>query len=340
MRKTAFLLLIILLGLLLTSCGGPETTGTLAPTDSQTTTTLVEQTTTSTIMTETTPESTTVETTASIETTAPTTSVIQPGIVFHMMAEDAVHQIDLDGDVGPESVVYHVVDDYTCVLTVNGQQTSLSGDYFLPGWFVLTDLDRADGKLDIAVQELGPSDDYFVSFFYYQDDTLIKRGTVPGTICDPYHEDMASQVYGFGSISLNGAANLIALARGAVLHTWYYDEPWRIDLDGTLAIIPQNYIAMFSYDPQTGKRLSETPVTLKIDLPLYAEPDASAGAALIAAAGESASLVKTDNVQWIQLRTAAGQLGWFQLGSWGYSVIVGDSEMFGEEVFDGLFFAD
>ena len=32
-----------------------------------------------------------------------------------------------------------------------------------------------------------------------------------------------------------------------------------------------------------------------------------------ARAGESASLVQTDNCAWVQLRTESGKLGWFQM---------------------------
>ena len=60
----------------------------------------------------------------------------------------------------------------------------------------------------------------------------------------------------------------------------------------------------------------------------------------MARAGEAASIVRTDNLEWVELRIQSGETGWFRLGSNPYSVVVGDREYFSEEVFDGLWFFD
>lgn len=337
MRRLVYILIAAILVLGLTA--GCSITGTTTPSGGQTTSGSDPAATTG--------ESTAtpVQTTAAVETTAvtgtsATTTAPVSSIYFQPLPEDQACLYDLDNNGTKESFVYNVVDDYRITLTLNGTVTSLDGEMFLTGWFFLTDLDRNDNQLDLAIQELGPSDDYTVTFYYFNGSKLVSRGTVPGTICDPYADDIGNEAYGLGSITLNGAANLIAQARGNVLHTWFYDEPWRIAPGGKLEVIPQTYIPMFAYDSETGERLSETPVTLKVDLPLFNSPDASSDASLLARAGETAALVKTDNTEWVQLRNQAGQLGWFRLGDGGYSVIVGDSELFSEEVFEGLSFAD
>jgi hypothetical protein len=157
-------------------------------------------------------------------------------------------------------------------------------------------------------------------------------------ICDPYSATIASDPYGLGNIELDNNGSLVALARGAVLHTWYYEEPWRIGTDKLLERIDRRYDPMQSEDPLTGERKAETPVTMKRDLPLVAQPGSSEVAA-IARLGQGASLVQTDNQSWVQLRTESGVLGWFQLQDY-FMVLIDGQAFFGDDVFGGLNMAD
>lgn len=269
----------------------------------------------------------------------PTGTEAEPEIYFHPLPARETLLIDLNDDGYSETILYDSYNSYSFVFLFDGAATQFEGENFLDGWFFLVDLDSNDSFLDLAVQELGPSDDFQVSFFYFDGSRLIKRGTVPGTICDPFAANIGAQAYGLGSIRLDGFGGLIAEARGAVLHTWFYDEPWVLDSRGQLQIIPQTYVPMTGLDPLTGLQVAETPVVMKINLPLYPQPSVTS-ASLIARTGENASLVRTDNSRWVELRTQSGETGWFRLGANPYSVQVGASEYFSEEVFSGLTFAD
>ncbi len=286
------------------------------------------------------------------ETTRPTTSVpsqtsVEPtettlepvDITYIVLTADEQHQVDLNGDGQSEQITYSVFNDYSFQLVVNEHIDGKVGENFLFSHIFLTDLDVRDGFLDVAVQELGPSDDYFTYFFYYDGTSLVYRGHVPGTICDPYSDTIASDPYGLGTIQLDGYGHLTARARGEVLYTWFYPQPWILDPQGQLQPVEQDYVLLTGFDEETGQETPEAMVTLKMDLPLYEQPGDSS-AYLIARRGETAYLVRTDNSKWVQMRTEDDSLGWFELGDNIYSVMIGASEYFSEEVFGGLWYAD
>ena len=343
----SFLLVILILFLFL-----PMTACRIKPTTSGSQTTQTTASSASTASTKATPTSgattttTTGQTTASpttsgsgtAETTTTTTAEPLPDLRYQPLAADRNQPFDLNSDGVPEDIFYNVVDDFSFNITLNQQNLTFDGEMFLPDWFFLVDLDVSDTSLDVAIQELGPSDDYQVTFLYYDGSGLIKRGTVPGMICDIFSETLESDPYGTGTIHLDGKGGLTARARGQVLHTWFYDEPWYLAGNGGLKKIGLDYYAMQGYDPDTGELLPDTPVTLKINLPLFASPG-SAVQSGIAKAGESASLTRTDNQSWVELRTIDGTLGWFQLVD-EFRVLVNGSKYFGDEVFDGLSYAD
>ena len=270
--------------------------------------------------------------------TGPIETTVPLDLSYQVLAADKTHQVDLNQDSKAESIAYTCTDEYSFNLTLNQSTQRFAGEMFVPDWFFLINLDMGDSYLDIAIQEQGASDDYQVHFFYYDGTQLVERGIVPGMICDFLSPTITIDPFGTGSIHLDGSGGLTALARGNVLHTWFFYEPWAIGADNMLHAIPQDYYPMWSYNPVTGEESPETAVTLKMDLPLLQSPD-SAEPYLTAQVGQTAYLVQTDNSEWIQLRTEDGELGWFQLSDH-YQVLVSGIEYFGEEVFDGLTFAD
>lgn len=344
-RSLLLIALILILFLPMTACkakpetSASQTTQTTASSGSSAPTTAA--TTTGSTTAATTSETTSAPTTTSsgtTETTTETTAEPLPDLRYQPLSADINQSFDLNSDGIPEDIFYNVVDDYSFNITLNQQNLTFDGEMFLPDWFFLVDLDVSDNSLDIAIQELGPSDDYQVTFFYFDGSSLVKRGIVPGMICDVYSETLENDPYGTGTIHLDGKGGLTARARGLVLHTWFYDEPWYLAGNGQLKRIGLDYCSMQGYDPDTGELLPDTPVTLKINLPLFASPG-SAVQSGIAKAGESASLTRTDNQAWVELRTVDGSLGWFELAD-GYRVLVNGTKYFGDEVFDGLTYAD
>ena len=287
----------------------------------------------------------TTATTTTIATISPTTTVTTtkaavPADDFNYRALTAnkAHSIDLNGDKVPESISYTSKGDNYAQLTLNGQVTQASGDAFLTGWFFLIDLDARDAYLDVAIQEVGPSNDEWVTFWFYDGSKLIQRGKIYGMICDPNSQSIGQDAFSLGTIRPDGLGGLVTRARGIILHTWFFDEPWVIGSDQSLKRVDQAYYAMVGYDEITNKQLPETPVKMLVDLPLLDKP----GSELVVATaktGQSASLVQTDDREWVQLRTQAGQLGWFKVIDY-FQIKIGSKLYNSFEIFDGLSFAD
>jgi len=252
-----------------TSGGNPTGTSTAGTTSTAATTTAASS--------ETTTQSTSGATTSQT-VTEPSGETTPPAADVPYFVLPAHQQVlfDLNSDGAKEVLRYGCDDDYSFTLALNQNTRRYEGEMFFPDWFFLVDLDSQDDYLDIAIQEQGPSDDYQVLFFYYDGHQLIKRGAVPGMICDLFSDTIETDPFGSGTVLPDGRGNLTAFARGEVLHTWFYDEPWKIGSDRLLQKIPQDFIPMLSFDPDTGEQLPETAVTLKMDLPLLESPGAAA----------------------------------------------------------------
>ena len=330
-KKLLAIALILAICLAATACLNNTTTQTAT-----TTTTTTQNETTITTTTTTTNESTDPN-----ESTESTTEATEEPVVIYYQALPAeeMYKVDLNNDGEIDRVTYTVTNDYSFQLIVNSHIAGEIGENFLESAWFLTDLDIHDDYLDLAIQELGPSDDPFVCFYYLKENQLVYRGKVPGSICDPYSETLESDPYGLGTIELDGLGGLNARARGDVMFTWFYSQPWVLDSAGQLMQIEQDYIYLTGYDADAHLISDEYEITMKLDLPLVLEPGDTT-ASLVARSGETGYLVKTDNKKWVQMRTESGELGWFELGDNAYSVIVGASEYFSEEVFAGLDFAD
>lgn len=291
---------------------------------------------TSTIPPETSTTTVIEETTEPDETTMPSAPV--EDIDYQVLPANENITIDLNGDGVYEEIHYTCLDEFSFNLTINSETRRYEGELFLPDYFFLINLDNNDSVLDIAVQELGPSDDYQVLFFHYEGTSLIQRGTVPGLICDPTSETIDEDPFGLGTIAVDGQGLLQGMARGQILHTWFYPELWSIGTDNLLRREHQAYVTMYTYAPDTGGLTSANQVELLFDLTLTEEPG-STSIAGIAKTGETARLIKTDNQSWVQLRTESGLSGWFQVTDFFFITINGD-QIFADEVFAGLSFAD
>jgi hypothetical protein len=282
------------------------------------------------------------ETTKATETTKPTESAVditrptanQDGIVYLPLPAKQLNKIDLNGDGVPETIQFFY--DYLegGKLLVNQEvKADYWGEGVVADWFFLVDLDVDDPYLDIAIQELGPSNDEFVTFYYYNGKNMVKRGIIAGMLCECYLLHFEEQPFGMGSIGLDGHGGIVARARGLVIHTWFFEQPWKIGSSGLLEEILQDYYSMH-----------ETPVTLLMNLPLYSSPGAGA-TSIVAKTGEKGILIKTDMHQWVQMRTQSGKLGWFQLDQsqnreFHDHILIKSESYDAGAVFDGLSNAD
>ena len=216
-------------------------------------------------------------------------------IDFRVLPANETVQVDLNGDGSNESIHYTCLDEFSFNLTFNGETRRYEGENFLPDYFFLINLDNNTPVLDIAVQEMGPSDDYQVVFYYYDGEQLIRRGSVPGLICDPRSDTIFTDPFGTGTITVDGSGRLQGMARGQILHTWYHPEIWLVGPDDMLRKEHQQFVSMALTDP----------VELRLDLDLFVDAGSSeiAGTAYT---GDKAQLIRTDNQSWVQLRTEDG----------------------------------
>lgn len=259
-------------------------------------------------------------------------------IFFQVLPANETITADLNGDGKDESLHYTCLDSYSFNLTINSETRRYEGEFFLADYFFLINLDNNNSTLDIAVQELGASDDYQVRFYYQEGQDIIERGRVPGRICDPDSETITEDPFGSGTIMIDGQGTVQGMARGQILHTWFYPELWFTGPDQLLRKEEQDIVNMYTFSSGGQDLASGNPVELRRDLVLYAEAGSSATVG-IAETGEQAVLTRTDNQSWVQLRTENGLSGWFQVID-NFFISVEGEQIFADEVFSGLVFAD
>jgi len=220
---------------------------------------------------------------------------------------------DMDGDGRPDAI--HVAWFSTdggygfdrVVIQVNRALLADRGDA-LAQRFSVVDIDSADGRQEIAIGESGPSDDYATHFYRYSAGAVSKIGLLPG------HPQM-----------IDGSGAVATTCRGRVLETWWYPCRFRVAADeGDFERIPERYHEM------------NTPVRLKIDLPVSPTPWDSTDAGWIRA-GEAAHLRRTDDEAWCEIESEHGVRGWFPLVGYSFIPTVKRHAM---DVFDGLSMAD
>ena len=224
--------------------------------------------------------------------------------------------MDLDGDHHDDfiSVVFyqtgHGYGFDRFVLEVNGSQFVGSGAA-LDCAFQVVDIDSTDGRKEIVLSESGPSDDDATHFFGYARGSIGLIGSLEGRLPGPPGVD--------------GSGTIHTRCRGRILQTWWYPCDYRFDIQRqSLDQVPERY------------RIMGTPVVLKTDLALTAEPwgDRPVG---VVRAGEKATLLRTDDEIWCEIESAGGLRGWFfTVGGWH----VGAGNIVATEVFDGLMIAD
>ncbi len=237
---------------------------------------------------------------------------------------------DLDGDGTAETVrlwLDRTDYGYNVHLSIDGKEYTDAmyadvGYFDCPdnSWWAITDLDGADGLLEIAVQDWGPSDDLTTGFFRFTGGKLRWLGSVEGFL---FYDS------GSGSVTLAGDGTVRSEMRLSVLQTWWTTAQYAIAPNGRFAPVAQDFYAANNPDQQ---------ITLLC--PLYAW-DAPDGARQTLPAGTEALLVGTDNVRWIKLQLADGSAHWLHLTEdGGYALEGPDGAVYSWEALDGLLMAD
>jgi hypothetical protein len=89
--------------------------------------------------------------------------------------------VDLNHDAKPDTVLLQCdPGSWAYTLTVNGASYRGTGEA-LEGTFSIVDVDTTDAFLEVAVPQVGPSDDYATYFHYYDGRSVRFMNVVPGT---------------------------------------------------------------------------------------------------------------------------------------------------------------
>ncbi len=223
-----------------------------------------------------------------------------------------------DGDGGGDRVRLSIGGtDYTDALYALVRFFDLPDDSF----WAITDLDASDGKLEIAIQDWGPSDDLTTRFIRFDGVSFTDVGCVEGFL---FHAD------GSAGATVLGGGKVSSYMRLSVFQTWWAQVVYATGADGKLSPVPQDFYVSTFDDQQT---------TLQHAVYAHDMPDPFQPSREIPA-GTTARIVGTDNVQWVKLLLADGSECWVQLVGYGYQVETPDGLLYTAEVFSDLLMAD
>ena len=208
--------------------------------------------------------------------------------------------------------------DFTDSIYVEGETWFDSPD---TGYWAITDVYSVDNLLEIAIQDYGPSDDYYTNFFRYEQGAVYFFGGVEGLIWNDWTQssDLSFEEDGF----------VRSYMRLRVLQTWFADVRYDIAPRGVLDVVPEELY--FTSHP--------TEVTVKKDLYAY---DGKDGEEFIVDAGVKMTVEATDNAEWIYCKSCTADWAlWFRLNPDNpFEIKTLDGYLPVQDALDGLCFAD
>ncbi len=211
-------------------------------------------------------------------------------------------QVDLTGDGTLNDVFYHVAesgeDAYSYQLTVDGVTYELGEGIYMDtpvtDLFYITDIDTTSPGLEIAVLDMGPSDDPVSYFFRYDGEKVSYIGSVSGF---PFPEQH------LGKDGFDGYGNITGLGRVDLIETAYVEAYWWYDEEaGELTMQERGWYPYDTYQPHE----------LYEDLPVYRymDPDSKS---LVIPAQKEVYFTVTDGSEWIQIKGKDGSVGFMQV---------------------------
>ena len=177
--------------------------------------------------------------------------------------------------------------------------------------FTIVDLGGQNKLKAIVMTDDGPSNDY-ISYFYVLGKTDFKKiGELQGAI-----DDMA----------FSGDGVVSTLARGKILDTWFYRKSYKLDVDGNLQPVAENFYLRVA---------PVNPMIMRVSLPVTVQPEESSQTFTVPEKSK-VTILGCDNVSWCEL-SYEGIMGWFKVVNFDKISVLNLSAA---EVFDGLSVAD
>lgn len=187
--------------------------------------------------------------------------------------------------------------------------------------FNIVDLDKTDRYREIAISEYGESEDPATTFIRYDGTVLEVIGTIPGFYGKRYSNGNATE--GLGKVFADGSGIVKTEKTSFFLMTWNYEAEYQLEDGQSLTEIKKDLYPM------------NHQVTMLTDLTLKkSRNDSSDG--IILKKGDVVTLKECDNVKWVSVMNASGEIGWFALDE--KDTIIGTGKT-ASEVFDGLVIA-
>ena len=234
-------------------------------------------------------------------------------------------EIDLDGDGSLDQIMLKTVKNpyydevLSYVLLVNGEEITYEGSMIDP-LFHVVNISTSDPYLEIAVSEEGPSSDFLTVFYRYKNGELTKLAEIQGFLGTYSGSDTA------GDVTLDGNGRITTKTRGEVIQTWFYDDSYLLTEEDALLKEEKDFYPF------------ETEVKLVKELKTVTSPDDTTEA-YVFKPGDSATLLETDNKEWVSIGNDSGEVFWFQINN--YSEILGqDEKAYAYDYFEGLNMAD
>ncbi len=216
-------------------------------------------------------------------------------------------QEDINGDGKKENIaltVERLGGLVTTTLHVNDFFVIVPG-YDPVGFFGIVDIDNGDKIKEIAVIDMGPSDDYTTSFYSFDGANLLLMGTISGS---------------YKEMKFDGLGKLTTQTRGKILDTWFYADDFIISKNHELVHAPKNLY------------VRDTAVTLLTSLPLNTSPTNSQIITTLKK-DEAVKITGCDDIMWCVVEKANGVKGWFAVED--FDSIIGTG-LHAQEVFSGL----
>lgn len=188
-------------------------------------------------------------------------------------------------------------------------------------WYFIVDIDTSDDYRELALADLGPSDDLTTSFFRYDGEKLKYIGYVTGFPTDDAY-------------SMDGKGTIRSQGRLGLLQYWTSVFTWKLGNEGKLVSVEEDLYFPISYDWEDKK-----PVLLKQEIKAYTEKNSSSKTIVMEPSEQPITFPLTDNKNWVLMHREDGTEGWIYIED--HINIISDGNKFNcAYVFENLYFAD